>query len=74
MCGLHEVQYHLYHRNNNFDRGRSRSKMDNFQIIVGGMIDVALGKVQVQEQVPIMTELDASSVGNMIILLRIVQI
>ena len=48
-------------------------EIDNVQIILGGMIEVALGKDQVLEQVLIETELDASSVGNMIILLRIVQ-
>ena len=37
------------------------------------MIQVVLGQEQVLEQVPTETELDASSVGNMIILLRSVQ-
>ena len=47
--------------------------IDNFQAIFIGMIEELLNQDQVQEQVPIGTELDASSVGNMIILLRIVQ-
>ena len=38
------------------------------------MTEVVLGQDQVTEQVPIETELDASGVGNMIILLRIVQL
>ena len=42
-------------------------EIDNFQVILGGMTEVVLGQDLVYEQVPIETELDASSVGNMII-------
>ena len=47
---------------------------DNIQVILEGMIEVVVDQNQVQELVLIEMELDASSVGNMIILLRIVQI
>ena len=43
------------------------------QIILGGLIEEVLGQDQGQEHILIKTELDASSVQNMIILLRIVQ-
>ena len=43
-------------------------EIDNILVILGGMIEVALCDDQAQVQVPIETELDASSVGNMIIL------
>ena len=42
-------------------------EIDSFHIILEEMIEVALGQDQVQEQVPIETEKDASSEGNMII-------
>ena len=54
-------------------RDEAGQEIDNFQIILGGMTEVVLGQDQVPEQVPIETELDASSVGNMMILLRNVQ-
>ena len=46
-------------------------EVDNFQIILEGMIEVVLGQDQVQEQVSIETELDTLNVGNTTILLRI---
>ena len=65
------------------DRGNDRNshligveagqEVDNFQVILGGMTEAILGKDHVQEEVPIETKLDISSVGNMIILLRIVE-
>ena len=51
----------------------SGQKIDNAQIISGGMIEVALGQDQVLVQVLTETELDVSSIGNMIIFLRIFQ-
>ena len=47
---------------------------DNIQIISEGMIEVVVGLEQVQEPVLIEIELDAISVGNMIISLRTVQL
>ena len=49
-------------------------KIDDIQIIPEGMIEVVVGEDQVQEPVPIEIELDAINVGNMIILLRTVQL
>ena len=46
----------------------------NIQIIPEGMIEGVVGVDQVQEPVPIEIELDAINVGNMIILLRTVQL
>ena len=48
-------------------------EIHNIQPSLGRMIEGALDQDLVLEQVPIETELDASSVGYMIILLRIVQ-
>ena len=45
---------------------------DNVQIIPEGMIEVTVSLDEVQDPVPIGIELDAISVGNMIILLRTV--
>ena len=61
-------------RNDNFGRGRSRSRDRQFSSILGGMIEAVVDQDQVLEQVPIEIELDVSSVGNTIILLKIVQI
>ena len=48
---------------------------DNIQVILEGMTEVvAVGQDQVQEPVLTETELDASSVGNMIILIKTVQL
>ena len=47
---------------------------DNIQVILAEMIEVVVGQDQVQEPVVIETELDALSEGNMIILLKTVQI
>ena len=47
---------------------------DIIQVTLAGMIEVAVGQDQVLEQVPIEIELDASSVGNMITLPKIVWI
>ena len=47
---------------------------DNIQAILEGITDMAVGLDQVQKPVPIEIELDASSVGNMIISLRTLQI
>ena len=58
-----------------FKRGRSRSRKDNIQVILKGMTEVVvIGQDQVQEPVLIGIGLDVSNVGNMIILLKIVQI
>ena len=66
--------YRRNSRNDNFGRGRSRSR-DRLQVILEGMTEVvSVSQDQVQEPVLIETELDSSSVGNMIILLKIVQI
>ena len=46
---------------------------DNFQVILGEMIEVTVDQDQVLEQVPIKIELDASNVGNMTTLPKIVQ-
>ena len=54
-------------------RVEAGQEIENFQVILGWMIEVALGQDQVLEQVPIETELDVSSVRNTIILLRIFQ-
>ena len=48
---------------------------DNNQVILEGMTEVvAVGQYQIQELVLIETELNALSLGNMIILLKTVQI
>ena len=47
--------------------------IDNIQIIPDGVIEVVVGLDQVQELVLIETGLDATNVGNMIILPKIVQ-
>ena len=47
-------------------------EIGNIQVILGRRIEVVLGEDQVLKQVPIETELDFSSVRNMIILVRIV--
>ena len=49
-------------------------EIDNIQIIPEGMTEVAVGLEQVQELVQIEIELDALNVGNMIILLRTLQL
>ena len=62
-------------RNNSFGRGRSRSRTDNIHVILAEMIEVVVVDLdQVQEPLLTETELDALSVGNMIILLKSVQI
>ena len=48
--------------------------IDSIPIILEGMIEVMVGLDQVQELVPIEIELDAINVGNIIILLRTVQL
>ena len=48
--------------------------IDSTQIILDGMIKAVVGLDQVQELAPIEIELDAISIGNMIILLRTVQL
>ena len=48
--------------------------IDNFLIILEGMIKAVVGLEKVQELAPIENGLDAVSVGNMIILLRTVQL
>ena len=53
--------------------GTSRSRDSQLSGSLGGMTEVTLGQDQFPEQVPIETELDASGIGNMTILLRIVQ-
>ena len=68
-----EKDYRGNHGNSNFDKGRSRSRERQLLGNLRRNIEVALGQDQFQEQVPIETELDALSVGNMIILQRIVQ-
>ena len=47
---------------------------DNIQVILAEMIEVIVGQDQVKKPVLIETELHALSVGNMIILLKTVQI
>ena len=48
---------------------------DNIQVIFVGMTEVVVvGLDQIQEPVLIETELDAISVGNMIILLKTIQL
>ena len=47
---------------------------DNIQIISEGMTEVVIGLDQVQEPVLVVIELNAISVGNMIILLSTVQL
>ena len=66
--------YRSNNRNDNFGRGRSRSRGKNIQAILAQMIEVVVGQDQVQEPVLTETELDVLSVGNMIILLEAVQI
>ena len=46
---------------------------ENFQVILGEIIKVAVGQDQVLEQVPIEIELDVSNLGNMTTLPKIVQ-
>ena len=48
--------------------------IDNTQIILEGMIKAVAGLDQVQELAPIEIELDATSVWNVIILLKTVQL
>ena len=48
--------------------------IDNIQIIPEGMIETVVGLDQVKELAPIEIELDALNLGNMIILLRTVQL
>ena len=48
--------------------------IDSIPIILEGVIEIIVGLDQVQELVPIEIELDAINVGNMISLLRIVQL
>ena len=48
--------------------------IENIQIIPEGMIEVVVGLDRVQEPVPAEIKLDAINVGNVIILLRTVQL
>ena len=47
---------------------------DSIQVALGEMIEVTVDQDQIQEQVPIEIELDPSSVGSMITLLKTVLI
>ena len=47
---------------------------DSLPITLGGMIEAVVGQDHILEQIPIGIELDVSSIGSMIILLKIVQI
>ena len=68
-------RYRRNYRNDNFGRGRNRSREGNIQVILAGMMEVVVvGQDQVQELVLIETGLDALNVGNMIISLKTVQI
>ena len=49
-------------------------EIGNIQIILEGMKKAVAGLDQIQDQAPIEIELDAINVGNMIILLRNVQL
>ena len=60
------------YRNNNFGRGRSRSREDIIQVILEGMIEAVADQDQVQEQVIIKIELDVLNVENMTISLMTV--
>ena len=59
-------------RNDNFVRGRSRSRKDSIQVILGEMIEAEVGQDQDQEQVLIEIESDVLSIRSMIILSKAV--
>ena len=62
-------------RNDNYGRGRSRSRENSFQIMPEGTTEVVvIGLDQVQELVLIEIGLEVISVGSIIILLKTVQL
>ena len=65
--------YRSYIRNNNFGRGRSRSRKDNIQVILAEIIEVVVvGQDQTEEPVLTETELDVLGIGNMMMSLKTV--
>ena len=61
-------------RNNNLEKVEVGLEKDSTQVTIGEIIEVVEDQNQVQEQVPIEIELDALSVGSMMILPKTIQI
>ena len=66
--------YRRNYRNDNLGKVEVGLGIDSTQIISEGIIETVVGLAQSQELEPIEIELDAISVGNVIILLRTVQL